>query len=334
MEHSSQERTMEDGDTEPQRFRLVALDLDGTLLDPRGQLTARTRNAVRAVELVGVTVALATSRRWTPAAPFAAQLWRGAADQRDASSDSDEPVAPADPSHTLILCDGALVCRYPDGEVAHTALLPAALAQEAAQRLARHGLPLTAQYADPADANHEYLVADVDPAHPEWIENYLSYYRRQTTFAPVEELCAGRPDALRLMAFGPVERLRALADDLEPLGCGSQIIAAGSYDIGELMVFSASASKGAALTWLAAQLGVAPEETLAIGDGVNDASLLRAAGLGVAMANAVPEALAAANAVTSSNADDGVAAALDRYILTPAWSAQARVETRPSVRRV
>jgi hypothetical protein len=315
---------VEDDAAEPRRFRLVALDIDGTLLDPMGQLTPATLNAVRAVELVGVTVALATSRRWTPAAPFAAQLWPAA------PADDEAPTQPR-PPHTLILCDGALVRSYPDGKLLQTALLPAAVAQAAAVILARQGFPVTAQYADATDASREYLVADVDPAHPEWSASYLNYYRYQTTFAPVAELCAGRPDALRLMAFGPVERLRALADELALLGCGVQIIAAGMYDIGELMVFAASASKGAAFSALAERLGVALAETLAIGDGVNDASLLRMAGLGVAMGNAVPEARAAADAVTAPNSADGAAQALDRYILTPEWTALSRLSERQSV---
>jgi len=312
---------------EPRRFRLVALDIDGTLLDPDERLTPRTLNAVRAVELVGVTVALATSRRWTPAAPIAAQLWRRAAGDAEAAR-------PADAPHALILCDGAMVRSYPDGELLQATLLPAAVAQAAALILARHGLPVTAQYTNAKGASREYLVADADPTHPEWIATYLNYYRRQTTFAPIDELCAGRPDALRLMAFGPVERLNAVADELAPLGCGAQIIAAGMYNIGELMIFAASASKGAAFAWLAERLSVAPAATLAIGDGVNDVSLLRFAGLGVAMGNAVPAALAAADAVTAPNAADGVAEALDRYILTPEWTAHTHVGRQTSTHRV
>ncbi len=324
------------------RIRLVALDIDGTLLDPQGRLTLRTANTIRAVEAVGVTVALATSRRWTPAAPIAALLGQPlAADgypdgepeapspheaRPSAEYDADEITAP--PSRTLILCDGAMIRSHPTGDLLLANLTPAALAQAAATLLASHGLPVTAQYTDAEVASREYLVTDADPAHPEWIASYLAYYQRQTTFAPIATLCAGRLDPLRLMAFGPVERLRAAAEELAVLGCGTQIIAVGMYEIGELMVFAPSASKGAAFAWLAARLGVALSETLAIGDGVNDVSLLRAAGLGVAMGNAVPEALAAADAVTASNAADGVALALDRYILTPEWLAQTRLTPR------
>ncbi len=324
---------MAEENAEGRRFRLVALDIDGTLLDPRGQLTARTRNTVRAAELVGVTVALATSRRWTPAAPIAAQLWPSdAAYPLDVESDGDTPTRPT-ATHVLILCDGAMIRRYPDGKVLHMALLPSTLAQAAALTLTAQGLPVMAQYADTADASRESIVACADPIHPEWTATYLEAYRHQTTFAPIEALCAGRPYALRLMAFGPVERLRAVAEALAPLGCGAQITDAGMYGVGELTVFSAAASKGAALVWLAEWLGAPLAETMAIGDGVNDVSMLRVAGLGVAMGGAIPEALAAADVVTAPNSADGVAEALDRYILTPEWAAEPRLVGRPSVRQ-
>ena len=318
---------MTEDNAEPQRFRLVALDIDGTLLDPHERLTPRTLNAVRAVELVGVTVALATSRRWTSAAPFAGRLW-------PPTDGDDGAVAPAMPTHTLILCDGALIRSYPDGELLQATLLPAAVAQAAAETLARHGLPVKAQYAASDDATADYVVADVNPAHPEWSSTYLHDYHRQTTFAPIDELCAGRPDALRLRAFGPTAQLHTLADELASLGCGSQIISNDMYAIGEMMVFAANASKGAALAWLAERLGVAPAETLAIGDGVNDVSMLRFAGLGVAMGNAIPAALAAADVVTAPNTADGVAEALDRYILTPEWTAHTLVGRQKSPHRV
>ncbi len=76
------------------------------------------------------------------------------------------------------------------------------------------------------------------------------------------------------------------------------------------------ADKGTGLLALCGALGIDPAETLAIGDGENDVSMLRAAGIGVAMKNACPEALAAADAVTELDNDhDGFAAALERYVL-------------------
>jgi hydroxymethylpyrimidine pyrophosphatase-like HAD family hydrolase len=76
--------------------------------------------------------------------------------------------------------------------------------------------------------------------------------------------------------------------------------------------------KGVALAMLADHLGIAQEQTLAIGDGSNDLALLRWAGIGVAMGQAHPEVHAHADYVTRTLAEDGVAAALERFVLAPA----------------
>ena len=77
-----------------------------------------------------------------------------------------------------------------------------------------------------------------------------------------------------------------------------------------------NASKGEGLRFLCRHLGIAPEESMACGDGSNDLSMLQAAGVGVAMANADPLLLAAAKYVTDTNDNDGVAKAVERFCLT------------------
>ena len=73
--------------------------------------------------------------------------------------------------------------------------------------------------------------------------------------------------------------------------------------------------KGLALGWLAKRLGIEREEVMAFGDGLNDVGMIREAGCGVAMANAVPSVLEAADMVTMSNDEDGVARAVEKYVL-------------------
>lgn len=65
------------------------------------------------------------------------------------------------------------------------------------------------------------------------------------------------------------------------------------------------------------RLGVRPEACMAMGDGENDVEMLGLVGLGVAMGNAVPQARQAADAVTGKNSEDGVAAAIEKYVLSP-----------------
>src|SRR5258707_1031491 len=96
---------------------------------------------------------------------------------------------------------------------------------------------------------------------------------------------------------------RRAAGALEALPCGVQLLRTGGYGAAELTVFSPAASKGTALLNLASKLGIAEHETFAIGDGVNDISMLRAAGMSVAMAHADKRTRASARAVAAAGED-------------------------------
>ena len=82
-----------------------------------------------------------------------------------------------------------------------------------------------------------------------------------------------------------------------------------------LEISSVYANKGNGLQWLAGHLGISMEQVMALGDSDNDITMLRMAGLGVAMENAAQEIKEAADEVTSSNEEDGVAQAIERWVL-------------------
>jgi hydroxymethylpyrimidine pyrophosphatase-like HAD family hydrolase len=84
-----------------------------------------------------------------------------------------------------------------------------------------------------------------------------------------------------------------------------------------LEILHAKVSKWQALQQLAAQQGITPEEIMAVGDDHNDLDMIRHAGLGIAMGNAVDTVKAAADAITGSNAEDGLVQALERFVLQP-----------------
>jgi hydroxymethylpyrimidine pyrophosphatase-like HAD family hydrolase len=84
-----------------------------------------------------------------------------------------------------------------------------------------------------------------------------------------------------------------------------------------MQVLPLGASKGAGVSWLLNRLGVDPAACMALGDGENDLEMLQLVGLGVAMGNAVEAARAVADAATAANSADGVARAVERFVLQP-----------------
>ncbi len=272
-------------------YRLVALDMDGTLLASDGSLSPRVTRAVRAARERGVAIALATARRWVGVLPVARELGL------------DGP---------LILYDGAIVRSFPDGKAQMSHALDVALAQRAAETLAAHELQVVTQHSSP---HGERMAVSENPLHPKWMRDYLENFRDQATYVPLARIARRFPNTLRVVSFGPESRLRDAIASLGDAPVGRQILPMGSYGIAELTVFSPRASKGEGLRWLAQHLGIPLEQTLAIGDGVNDISMLREAGLGVAMGNAARETQEAARVVTATNDEDGAALAIERYVL-------------------
>jgi len=277
-----------------QQFRLVASDLDGTLLDPQGNLSARTLAAVQAVRAAGIPFILATSRRLTGAKPVAAAL------------SLDGP---------LILYDGAQVRHYPSGDILAQHTLPIPLARQAADIISSHGLRPIVQHGD-REGERLVIGAPAASAQEHGREHaYLEAFAHQIVEPPTGELFADGAEPLRIVAFGPPRWLRPAAAEIAALPLGWQLLPRGNYGTAELSVFATGASKGAALLTLAERLGIPRREVFAVGDGINDISLLGAAGFGVAMANGGPKVRAAARALAPSHAEDGAAWAIERYVL-------------------
>src|SRR5262249_29777521 len=146
------------------------------------------------------------------------------------------------------------------------------------------------------------------------------YDRLRGPFARValEELFAVR-HVLSLVTFSRNElALRALAERVAAVPGASPLLTRWTLiDDEALEIFRDGCSKATAGRHLAAAHGIGMDEVMAIGDGLNDCEILAAVGLGVAMGNACPEAQAAARVQVGTNEQDGVAEAIERYVLRP-----------------
>lgn len=272
------------------RFRLVVADLDGTLLDPFGHITPRTKAVAARLRERGIPLVIATARRLIGTRPVAEAL------------EMDGP---------LILYDGALILHYPSGRRLFADPLPAKSAQAVAEIMARYGLRPIAQHAD--SLSESLLIGPAQDAG--YDADYLATAGPHIQELPLASLCRGKPDPLRVVAFGPLERLRDAAQAVAETGCGWQLLPVGNYGASELSVFAATASKASAVAELAKRLAIPLEQVFAIGDGINDVSLLATVGYGVVMGNGGDEARAVAKAIAPPNDADGAAWAIETYVL-------------------
>lgn len=281
---------------------LLALDLDGTLLNGRGQISDRNRAAIESARTAGVRVALVTGRRFRDARPIALELGL------------DVPVI----SH-----NGALTKHAETLQTVSVLPLPLAAAREAL-RVGRDA------GADPLlSDDHEglgTLVYDRLSGENTAVHKYVAWARRlhgdegERSVLQVESLEAYLDhDPIHLAFSGSCARMDQLEETLHAeLGSTVKILGTKypEQDFTLIDIINPAASKGAGVAATAAELGVSPDEIMAVGDNYNDLEMLLFAGTGVVMANASLSLREIAGLhPTASNIEDGVALAIERFIL-------------------
>ncbi len=288
----------------PPDIKLLVIDIDGTLLTPEREITARTRDAIHAAQAEGIVVTLATGRRYTNTAPIADALGL---------------------SIPLILCDGALILQHPQIAVLHTQSLAATVASEAVAILARHGIqPVVHHINDTKEA----IWTGPESFDTPWLTEYLSMFPDQVSRFPLDILCKGKPDPLRVVAFAPEDAIYTLAPEISALACSWNSIKQGNYGSAEMAIMRPHCSKASGVAWMAQSLGVPMSEVMAIGDNNNDIEMLEAVGWGVAMGQASDAVKTIARTVTTRNTEDGVAQAIECYALRRAASADSNSLSR------
>lgn len=274
-------------------IRLVAIDIDGTLLDSDGGLPAANVAAIEAVVARGVVVTLVTGRSY----PFA------------------RPVLDGLPSATaLIVSNGALVKTPEDVTIRHR-LLPRVLARAILEGTRRFRDAVAVVF-DRSDDGH-IVTEQMDWDHPNRKGYYALNRHRIRRTDPLED--ALTEDPVQVMFNGSVEAMCEVQAVLvrHPDAGRFQVLTTqyGRRDFTLLDVLAEGCTKGTALEEWAKVCGVARDEVMAIGDNFNDREMLEYAGVPVVMANAVDELKTPGWHVTASNDDAGVAAALETFVL-------------------
>ena len=257
-------------------IRLIALDLDGTLLAPDESISVRNRRAIARALAHGIRVVLVTGRGIDIATEVSRELGLNL------------PV---------ICCHGALTKDIGRNKVLVHIPVPLEYARPMLAFAEAGGLA-AAVYVDEGfwrlRGSHVFLPDMVSPA---WHET--------ASFADVLKTA---PTFLRFLGEESVRAIQSAFGDL-PLNFRHE----SWGEFVECAVLSRNASKQMALARLCADFQVPAQHVLAIGDSRNDVPMLQWAGVGVAMANALPEVRQAVRYVTADNVSDGVAQAIERF---------------------
>jgi Cof subfamily protein (haloacid dehalogenase superfamily) len=269
-------------------YKLVALDLDNTLIDHDLQLRPRVKSAVAQAQARGVHVTIATGRGPSVSDQYADELGL---------------------TTPLICFQGGLIYDHRARRVLHETRLDSATVPLVVRLAQTRGWYL--YFETP---HMVYLPRNGDV--PEQLQGLL----RTSNWQQVDDFLADLPETPHKFLFSladPAEREALVADlraafSVDPRLSGLAVVASHPVLVEAL---PRGLNKATGLAWLAESLGVTQAEVMAMGDNDNDAEMLRWAGLGVAMADSSPAALAQADWVAPSVAEDGVAVALERFVL-------------------
>lgn len=263
------------------KYKLVAMDMDGTLLNEKLEISPRTKEAIKKAREEGVVVTLATGRMYQSVLPFAQEL---------------------DLAIPLITYNGALVRDSATGETYYHEPVALEYAKEILAIAESRNL-------------HINLYLD-DNLYVKEINRRVEFY---ANIANVKAYAVGslvdflQDSPTKILSIGEPEELKGLAGEIQEKMEGKVAVTTSNPRF--LEIISPLVSKGQALKELAQKLGIKQEEVVAFGDNYNDLSMIEYAGLGVAMSNGPLEVQKKANLVALSNEEEGVADILERYVL-------------------
>jgi 5-amino-6-(5-phospho-D-ribitylamino)uracil phosphatase len=270
------------------RYKLLALDIDGTLVNSRDELTPTTKAAIRRACDAGIRVVLATGRRYSKALHL---------------------VEPLQLDVPLISASGALI----KDPVDHRTLFCAQFAQGVLQEVltiltaAGHDAVL---YADTFLQGFDFYCARFRIPYGEQ-EDLLEYFSRNSGRGREwpNLMTSPPPDVFAGFAIAPRPKMMELGNKLQTRfgeDLYVHVLKSPFYDGWFCEIEPGRISKWSAVQHLARDWGISDEEICAVGDDVNDIPMVQGAGLGVAMGNAVDELKAAADRVAPCHDSDGL----------------------------
>ena len=288
-----------------QKYKMIAIDLDGTLLSPTGTVTKRAKDAVHQALKSGLLVCFATGRNWT---------------------ESRTVVEAVEHYSTAVFAGGAMVVDTERDVTLHKMMMDPALAAELSAHLEAEGHAVLA-LQDTDAAGVDYLVtaeAVLNAATLAWTRVTDAKIRRVPRLADHDHRHTVRVGIVA--AREDVQRSTQTLTEKFGDRIVQQSLYVPAYRVEVLEVFDPAVNKWQGILHVARHHGIEPEAIIAVGDDVNDIPMLRSAGLGVAMGNARPEIQSIAGRVIGTNADEGLAQFLEELVADHAVQPLAEVE--------
>lgn len=281
IKNKESHRTMEKTKQIP--YRAIALDLDGTLTNHEKVVTPKTREALLQTSAKGAVIILASGRPTYGIEPVA------------------ECLELNKQGGYILSYNGGNIVNAKTGEKLFSQFLPDEVIPELYAYAKEHGHALLGY------AGNEIITEMPDDQYvkEESRINKMNIRKVDNLFESLE------PHPTKLLMTGdPTLMLKAEEELVEKLGDRMDIFRSAPFF---LELVPKGIDKAKSLTRLLTKINLTPADLIAFGDGYNDLSMLKLAGMGVAMENAAPEVRAEANYVTLSNEEDGVAAALTHF---------------------
>jgi Cof subfamily protein (haloacid dehalogenase superfamily) len=272
--------------TERSRYKLLLTDVDGTLVRKDGSISEENLAALRAAHEAGVCVSICTGRSMLSSKEQIEKLGFGG-------------------FHAFY--DGGFICHGDSGEVLHAGAIPPAAIRRLIEFAAQHSL-----YLELSNGLRSFAAL---PCPVPKLKS-LAFEAEHTTGSL--ERIEDRERIVQGLLVVQSEReglIEALRQELAP---GTQIVhgpVALTSGLDPCVVLAGGTSKGSAIARFCEYHGITPDEVMAVGDWMNDISMLKEAGLGVAMGQAPDEVKAAADCITGSVNEHGLAEAIRKYLL-------------------
>ncbi len=263
-------------------IKLIALDLDGTLLNSQHQITDRARRAINAAQALGVRVLLATGKTYYSARQLVSEL---------------KLTTPS------VFVQGTLIYN-PDGMIRHQVTLPPDVMRRIIPFAESRGACVSAYSGESVLLRRPDPRADLTRYHEPEPTVVGSLINAMNTY-PINKLI--------IAADGPSQTKALLWQAQQMLGTSVTLTMSAVQN--QFEILPRDVSKGRAVASVARELGIDLSHVMAIGDAENDREMLELVGMGVAMGNAAESLKAVARYVTTSNDEDGVAEALEKFIL-------------------